>query len=1481
MKKLKNLFILSLLLMISSLSFSQTTYTPKRYWTFNTSTPGADSTGNRVMDFTTYNCQYTILNDGPVKKYIDLGLNSNLISGGNISLNQGVTIEFLMKPGRDFEQSKLFQRQDGAFYISFEYPKIVFQTNTGGLYDEFIVNLNGIGKKSYNYYVDGNWHHIVFKYNATTGSKQIWIDGQLPDGFSKSISSSSFNNSTSNIFFGSTVNYVRYYGALDECAIYDVAIPDKLIYKHYLNFQQGQSYSYVDDYSGTIPNPSPVSAGIDLQEFAPGHVVGQLTNGVSSGVSILPTTQLLRFPDPRYKPNHTLKRNFNWMDEDYMAGQFQNWNTSNNQTAIYGTELQSELAKNFNYYFNIRFQSNDPRFTVARDYLNNNVNIPISMRIFRAQLNGNSPDLTSQSKPNSYYLQNSSGQFLNTSGGVISSGKIWRPTAPANGYTSDGNIILNSLNGLTTLNRNIAIINENAEIFPIISSTALSLDPAVVSDKNATGLNWDDYLGLRIKDNETQSYRNIFMNHPKVSGGLFTEYLIDGHPVYNKEYKYRRLINYPINEQYYSTGDFYVRWPSNWRYWTSAWHGWQWFVESRHIELGLGDKFYSPFICAGWDANEEINVRPSQWLGLLKNHTAFGAEFFYAGFFNLSAPWPDSRNWIWQSVTPSYAQALVSKVETLFKNSNVMPGDEPDSRISPINPGYQFRTGDKSKLVVIRKHNSQNEYYITASINPYSNMAGAAPNVSSATILLDGNNITFNVRRQGSVYVYNSTTNVFYQLDGWHQVGHPYYWSTNFELEGELADKGNITIRTEPVVNKNYTNFVSHITFTDTISYRINVRETGNYSVYVKAKNLINNTNSELKVVLNTNSPKIIGCINDTTWKWYTKEKSSGANITFNNLPVGIHTLYFITNNNNLAIDKILFTKNIEPVSPLVTTTCNTTPIATISAGGLTNFCQGGNVTLTASSGNSYLWSNGATTQSIIVSTSGNYSCTITTAGIPSTSNIINITVNTLPIAVITAGGSTTICAGETIDLTASAAASYLWSNGETTQNITTSTPGNYIVTVTSANGCTNTSSPIELFASNLQTPTITTNGSTSLCAGQSITLTCSAASSYLWNTGANTQSIIVNSAGNYFVKVTDVNGCIATSTTVIISVNTLPLAKINVIGGTTICEGQTTTLSSDVNNQYLWSTGEVSQSIVVGTSGTYGLTVTNQFGCSATSIPVTITVNPRQAVLITPAGPITLCNGQSSTLTASGGNTYLWSNGDTTSTITVNATGNYFVTATNMDGCTMQSLPVSVTVNSCNTCTVPTNLVNSNITSTSATISWTPVANASKGYTVRLRNMSTTQIIYFNIPAGITSKILTLNPNTKYRWSVKAKCGTSNSTYATNQRFKTLVNSSRTITEEITEKPIVPNCKIDDFDLYPNPANTSVSMCFKSPVKSKVKILFYNKAGQISKSHEMNSDLNINTITLNIDDLAPGLYNVKIISDSFIYSKQLTVIKL
>jgi hypothetical protein len=115
------------------------------------------------------------------------------------------------------------------------------------------------------------------------------------------------------------------------------------------------------------------------------------------------------------------------------------------------------------------------------------------------------------------------------------------------------------------------------------------------------------------------------------------------------------------------------------------------------------------------------------------------------------------------------------------------------------------------------------------------------------------------------------------------------------------------------------------------------------------------------------------------------------------------------------------------------TVTVNALPTATITAGSITTFCQGGSVVLTASAGSSYLWSNGATTQSITVSTSGSYSVSITNAsGCSRTSTATSVTVNQPSVAPTSITGTTSICTGSSTTLTANGGtagyeAEYIW----------------------------------------------------------------------------------------------------------------------------------------------------------------------------------------------------------------------------------------------------------------------------------------------------------------------------------------------------------------------------------------------------------------------------------------------------------------------
>lgn len=368
--------------------------------------------------------------------------------------------------------------------------------------------------------------------------------------------------------------------------------------------------------------------------------------------------------------------------------------------------------------------------------------------------------------------------------------------------------------------------------------------------------------------------------------------------------------------------------------------------------------------------------------------------------------------------------------------------------------------------------------------------------------------------------------------------------------------------------------------------------------------------------------------------------------------------------------------------SPTAVTVNTVTEKATITANGPITFCPGGSVTLTASSGNSYLWSNGEKTQSILVKNAGNYSVkVINSSACTLTSDTIAISISPLPTVRISPMGPTTFCQGESVTLISSTGKSYLWSTGETTQSIKVSNSGNFSVKMTHENGCSNTSEPITVTVTKLPSATIIASGPTTFCQGESVTLTASEGSNYLWSNGATTKSIIVKDPGNYSVKISNSEGCSLTSNPINVNVNPSFSASISSNGSTTFCEGGSVTLSANSGSSYLWNNGETTQSIIVKKSGSYYVTVTNSSGCKGVSAPTIVNINPAPFSTITASGPTTFCQGGSVTLSTSLGSSYLWSNGATTQSIIVNNSGNYSVKVTNSNGCSSTSTPINVVV--------------------------------------------------------------------------------------------------------------------------------------------------------------------------------------------------------
>jgi PKD repeat protein len=229
----------------------------------------------------------------------------------------------------------------------------------------------------------------------------------------------------------------------------------------------------------------------------------------------------------------------------------------------------------------------------------------------------------------------------------------------------------------------------------------------------------------------------------------------------------------------------------------------------------------------------------------------------------------------------------------------------------------------------------------------------------------------------------------------------------------------------------------------------------------------------------------------------------------------------------------------------MVTVTVNALPATpTISASGSTTFCTGGSVDLTSSSTTGNLWSNGSIASTITVSNSGSFSVTVTDGNSCSaTSTSINVNVSNAPIPTITAT-TTSACSGDTVILSSSAADSYVWSTGQTTQSIAlTATSANITVTTVNVNACNGVGMSQPTSVTFTATPTaagsFTTNGNVA-----TFTNTSTGAGSYSWdfgdfsNSSASAPTHAYAANGAYTVTLTAINGNCTSTTTFTVNIS-------------------------------------------------------------------------------------------------------------------------------------------------------------------------------------------------------------------------------------------------------------------------------------------------------------------------------------------------------
>lgn len=336
----------------------------------------------------------------------------------------------------------------------------------------------------------------------------------------------------------------------------------------------------------------------------------------------------------------------------------------------------------------------------------------------------------------------------------------------------------------------------------------------------------------------------------------------------------------------------------------------------------------------------------------------------------------------------------------------------------------------------------------------------------------------------------------------------------------------------------------------------------------------------------------------------------------------------------------------------------------TVNLGPDTSICPGSTFTFSvvgAFSG--YAWSTGATTASITVGAVGSYDVTATDANGCQASDAVVLSHFALPVVAL--GNDTAICPLDSILLDAGMGQSgYLWNSGATTQTIQGQSAGAYQVTVTDANGC---QAADTLVISHLPYPVVQLGADTIACQGTTLTLDAgNPGNSFLWNTGATTQTIATSIAGTFAVTVTPALGCpIADTIHVLFSPVPLP----NLPAADTACMGDTLLLDPGaIVATYLWSTGATTQTILVSQGGPYAVTVTDTLGCTASDSMNVVLLNPPVVAL----GPdSTICQGDSLLLSVPNtGVTLLWSTGSTSNAILASNPGPYFLVATDGFGC-------------------------------------------------------------------------------------------------------------------------------------------------------------------------------------------------------------------
>lgn len=510
-----------------------------------------------------------------------------------------------------------------------------------------------------------------------------------------------------------------------------------------------------------------------------------------------------------------------------------------------------------------------------------------------------------------------------------------------------------------------------------------------------------------------------------------------------------------------------------------------------------------------------------------------------------------------------------------------------------------------------------------------------------------------------------------------------------------------------------------------------------------------------------------------------------------------------------------------------------------------------GTATVNATGGTgafSYAWSpSGGSSSSASGLTAGVYSVTVTDAN--GCSDQTSVTVNNSGSLSTTTTSLDENCGGADGSATVTPAGgsgnySYSWSSGGTGATETGLAAGTYTVTITDLNtGCINTETVTIANTGSLSASTTSLDENCGAADG-SATVTPSGGSgnySYAWSSGGTSATETGLAAGTYTVTITDLNtGCSNTETVTIANTGNVTATISNDL---TICEGAQTTLTASGGNSFSWDDGSgvisTNGSVTVSPTSTTTYTATVSSGSCSDVATVTVTVLAAPATTI--SGNTSICEGESTTLTATGGSSFVWGDGETTTSITVSpsTTTTYSVIGSN-GNCQGPTATITVTVDPMATAVAGSNVTTTTMSS-GATVNFNSTGSVGNDFDWNFGDANTSNV------ANPTHSYSAPGTYTVILWVTSGSCPAI---------------ATDTLTIEVTEGVGIEEGVLNaQIEVFPNPTDGQLSVSILDWDGKDLELILTDARGRLVYNESFDGVYGNHILQLDLNEEAKGVY--------------------